>query len=43
MFYLAELLRTQALETVSQITLRDCSEEVREETEYIGIFTIKTR
>ena len=31
MFYSADLLRTIAQDTASQIALRDCSKEVREE------------
>ena len=38
MFYLADILRTQAQETASEIALRDCSKEVREEPGYIGVF-----
>ena len=38
MFYLLDLLRTMAQGTASQIALRDCSEEVREEPGYIGVF-----
>ena len=38
MFYLGTLLRTIAWETVPQITLRNCSKEVREEPRYIGVF-----
>ena len=30
-------------DTVSQISLRDCSEEVEEEPEYIGVLATKTR
>ena len=33
-----ELLRTEAQDTISQIVLRDCSEEVREESGYIEMF-----
>ena len=32
----------QLSEAVSQIALQDCSEEVREEPGYIGVFPIKT-
>jgi len=35
-FYSVDLLRTQAGERGSQLTLRDCSKEVREESGYIG-------
>ena len=38
MFYLADILRTLAQKTDSQRTLRDCSEEVKEEPGYIGVF-----
>ena len=38
MFYLADFLRTQAQEAASQITQMDCSEEVREEPRYKGVF-----
>ena len=38
MFYLGTLLRTIAQETASQIALRICSKEVREEPGYIGAF-----
>lgn len=41
MFYLMDLLRTYAQRVASQIALRDCSEEVRKELGYIGIFTTK--
>ena len=41
MFYLMDLLRTDAQEAASQIALRDCSEEVRKEPGYIGVFTTK--
>ena len=37
-FYLGNLLRTIAWETASQIALRNCFEEVREEPGYIGFF-----
>ena len=37
-----ELLRTIAWETLSQKTLRNCSNEVVEETGYIGVF-LKTK
>ena len=33
-----ELLSTEAQDTISQIVLRDCSEEVREESGYIEVF-----
>ena len=35
MFYSAPLVRTYALKTAVQITLGDCSQEVREELRYI--------
>ena len=41
MFYSVNLLRTTAQETASQIALRNCSQEVREELGYIGIFAVK--
>ena len=37
-FYLGTLPRTIAQETVSQIALRICSVEIREESTYIGVF-----
>ena len=37
MFYLADFLRTQAWEAVSQVALRDCSKEVREKPGYTGV------
>ena len=36
-----DLLRTEAWEAVSQLALRDCSEEVREQSGYIGILNLK--
>ena len=42
MFYLAKV-RTYAWDAASQIALRHCSQEVREETGYIGVFSTKTR
>jgi len=42
-FYSVDLLRTQAGERGSQLTLRDCSKEVREESGYIGVFAETTR
>ena len=36
MFYSGTLLKTIAWDTASQIALRICSKEVREEPEYIG-------
>ena len=41
MCYLAGFLRTSS--TVSQIALRDGSEEVTEEPGYIGVLATKTR
>ena len=41
MFYSVDLLRTEAREAVSQLALRDCSEEVREQPGYIGILNLK--
>ena len=38
MFYLADFLKIQAQKAASQIALRDCSKEVREKLEYIGVF-----
>ena len=38
MFHSEALLRTAGWETASQITLRNCSKEVRQELGYIGIF-----
>ena len=35
------MLRTEAREAVSQLALRDYSEEVREEPGYIGILNLK--
>ena len=43
MFYWADFLRPQAQEAASQITQRDCSEEVREEPGYIGVFATKIK
>ena len=43
MFYLADFLRTQAQEAASQITQMDCSEEVREEPRYKGVFAKKKK
>ena len=43
MFYLADILRTYARVAASQIALRDCSEEVREDPGYRGVFATKTR
>ena len=37
LFYLVDLLRTQAWQAASQIALRVCSEEEREETGWIGV------
>ena len=42
MFYSGTLLRTIAWETASQIALRNCPKEVREEPGYIGVFAEKT-
>ena len=41
MFYLADMLRTSAQETASQMPLRDCSKEVKEEPGCIRVF-VKT-
>lgn len=41
MFYLVAFLKTVTGETASQIALRNCSQEVREELGYIGIFAEK--
>ena len=41
MFYSGTLLRTIAQETASQIALRNCSKEEREEPGYTGVFTGK--
>ena len=38
MFYLRTLLRTVAWDPASQIALRDCSEEIREELRYTETF-----
>ena len=38
MFLGGTLLRTITQDTACQITLRNCSKEVREEPRYIGIF-----
>ena len=43
MFYLADFLRTQVQEAASQITQMDCSEEVREEPRYKGVFAKKNK
>ena len=43
MFYLADFPRTQAWKAASQIVLRDCSKEIREEQGYIGVFAAETR
>ena len=37
MFYLTGFLRTQAREAAFQVALRDCSQEAREESGYIGV------
>ena len=42
MFYLKTLLRTVAWDPASQIALRDCYKEVREEPGYLGHFARKT-
>ena len=42
MFYSVDILRTKAQETASQTALRDCVEEAREETRYIGVLQKKT-
>ena len=41
MFYTVALLRTIAQDTASQIALRSCSKEVREEPGFIGVFAGK--
>ena len=41
MFYSVNILRTSARETASQIALRDCFDEIREEPEYKGVFEKK--
>ena len=41
MFYLVDLLRTYAQEADSQIALRNCSDETREDPGYRGVFTTK--
>ena len=38
-----DILRTSSPEIASQIALRKCSEEMREESGYIGMFATKTR
>ena len=38
MFNLPYILTTEARERISQIALRDCSDEVREEPLYIEVF-----
>ena len=38
-----DLLRTISPEIASQIALRKCSEEMREESGYIGMFATKIR
>ena len=43
MFYLADKTEDLSLDTASQIALRYCSKEVREEPGYIGVFVTKTR
>lgn len=42
MFYLADMLRTSAQETASQMPLRDCSKEGKEEPGFIRVF-VKTK
>ena len=37
-YFLVDFLRIQTQEGVSQIALRDCSKEVREEAGYIEVF-----
>lgn len=39
MFYLVALLSIVALDIASQIALRNCSKEVREELTYVGVLT----
>ena len=41
--YSADFLRTQVREAASQIALRDCFKEIREEPGYIGVFCNKAR
>ena len=41
MFYSGNFLRTVAWETASQVALRNCSKEAREEPGYIGVFAEK--
>ena len=41
MFYLETLLRSIAQETASQLALKNCSKEIREEP-YMGVFAEKT-
>ena len=43
MFYSADIPRTEAQEMASQIALRDCSKEVKEEPGYTGVFTTKNK
>lgn len=38
-----DILRTEAQETVSQMALRDCFEDIREEPEYRSFLAIKTK
>ena len=42
MFYLVDMLRTSVQETASQMPLKDCSKEVKEELGYIRVF-VKTK
>ena len=43
MCYSRTSLRTVALETASQIALRNCPREVKNEPGYIGVFAEKTK
>ena len=43
MFYSAHKTEDLSPDTTSHIALRDCSNEVKEEPGYIGIFTTRTR
>ena len=42
MSYLADKTEDLNLGQASQIALRDCSEELREETGYIGVLQLRT-
>ena len=43
MFYLADKTEDLTLDPASQIALRDCSREVKEEPRCIEVFATKTR